>query len=438
MRLLIFALFASACITKGTTGIATSTICTDANNDGQCDATPITLGGSSGGLWIPEPGGNEWYPPNWKLAGRDGAVIGSPGGLDGAGELGIFPTLEGQTAFDSAPVRIAGLSDREALGHATAAFDDVQSIPTVAVAAPGYADGAGSVYLLPAEAFSAGALEESHRAILGAPGEYAGATLAGLTDRGDIHLLVGAPLAADQGNRAGAVDVFFVQEGIATLLTRWLPEKEGATFGAALTTADLNADGLPDAIIGAPGEGGVGRVYAVTDGFSALRELSAEAAFTEGDVADGGFGATLAAIEGDDGYATVAVGAPFGGSGHVYIFSGGALADTGLTAGDATGTVYGQASDDAGRGLAFLDDGTLVIGAPDTKGGQGALYAFTSLRGSLSTTEPEMVRPGSRKATKLGLNLAVGDLTGDGEGDLGFVSLDSSGAATWSILPGPL
>jgi hypothetical protein len=49
-----------------------------------------------------------------------------------------------------------------------------------------------------------------------------------------------------------------------------------------------------------------------------------------------------------------------------------------------------------------------------------------------------MVRPGSRKATKLGLNLAVGDLTGDGEGDLGFVSLDSSGAATWSILPGPL
>ena len=73
MRLLIFALLASACVTKSTTGIATSTICTDANNDGQCDATPITLGGSSGGLWIPEPGGNEWYPPNWKLAGRDGA-----------------------------------------------------------------------------------------------------------------------------------------------------------------------------------------------------------------------------------------------------------------------------------------------------------------------------------------------------------------------------
>lgn len=438
MRLLIVALLAAGCTTKSTTRLATTPICTDANSDGQCDDSPLTVGGIVGNVWIPEPGGNDWYPPDWLTKGLDASVIGSPGGLDGAGEIGIFASLEGKVSFDSAPVRIAGLSDREALGYAAATFEDVQGTLTVAVSAPGYADGAGSVYLLPADTFTAGALEEGHRAILGAPGEYAGATLAGLTDRGDIHLLVGAPLSADQGERAGAVDVFSVQEGSATLLARWLPDAEGATFGAALTTADLNADGLSDAIIGAPGEGGVGRVYAVTDSFSSLGVLSTDAAFTEGSEEGGGFGATLASTEGDDGYDVVAVSAPFGTSGHVYIFSGGALADTGLTARDATGTVYGQASDDAGRGLAFLDDGTLVIGAPDTQGGQGAIYAFTTLRGSLSTTEPEMVRPGSRAATKLGLSLATGDLTGDGEGDLGFVSLDKSGAATWSILPGPL
>ena len=425
MRLLLFPLLLAGCPNQ----LTISSVCKDLG----CNS----ITGLIGGVWIDEDG-NEYTPVPFLLAGRERVAVGSPGGHGGAGEIGIFPRLRRRMDFDAAPVKMAGLSAGEALGYATVSFTDVRRNSMVALSAPGFRDGAGSVYLLTADTFADGRLDEGQRAILGGPGDFAGATLAGVQGRDDVHLLVGAPRAAERGELAGAVDVYAVQDGRAERLTRWLPAGANATLGAALLSADLNADGLSEAIIGAPGEAGVGRVYAVTDAFGALHDLSTEAVFTDGVVSGGGFGAALAVAEGEDGYGTVAVGAPGGDAGVVYLFAGRALVGTRLTANEATGTVQGQAGDEVGRALAFRKDGTLVVGAPGALGGKGAVYAYKDPRGSLSTTAANRIHAGRRAGEGLGINLGTADLTGDGTGDLSVASLDRSGAATWSILPGSL
>jgi len=102
----------------------------------------------------------------------------------------------------------------------------------------------------------------------------------------------------------------------------------GSYFGAALCTADLNNDGKPDLIIGAPlfttKEEDEGKVYIyLSDSQGAVNEVSQIAGETRG----GRFGTTISAV-GDlnrDGFPDVAIGSPYGGpDGHgaVYIYHG--------------------------------------------------------------------------------------------------------------------
>ncbi|KAK4318879.1 hypothetical protein Pmani_010143 [Petrolisthes manimaculis] len=108
-------------------------------------------------------------------------------------------------------------------------------------------------------------------------------------------------------------------------------EQLGANFGAALTSADINGDGLSDLVVGAPmyslkdqPDVGTIRVLLSTQQ-DHLPQLS-QTNYHGTRVSFGRFGTTLASL-GDlnaDGYEDICVGAPFEGSGAVYIFLGSA------------------------------------------------------------------------------------------------------------------
>jgi len=211
----------------------------------------------------------------------------------------------------------------------------------------------------------------------------------------------------------------------------------GELFGwAVAASADFNGDGWTDFIGGAPNAGALvslrGRVCVVLGGpgADALPDLILAGA------ADGDrFGAAVAAV-GDlngDGYADLAVGAPYndaGGAagdnvGRVYVYFGGAAPDslpdlvlTGEAAGDYFGWAVSGAGDVNGDGR---DD--LIVGAPFSDGGgaagedRGRAYLF--LGGDPPDAAPDLVLSGAGAGDTFGWSVAgAGDTDGDGAPDL--------------------
>ncbi|XP_055106642.1 integrin alpha-7 isoform X7 [Symphalangus syndactylus] len=172
---------------------------------------------------------------------------------------------------------------------------------------------------------------DNHYLLFGAPGTYNWKGFSidsgkGLVRAEELSFVAGAPRA----NHKGAV-VILRKDSASRLVPEVMLSGERLTsgFGYSLAVADLNSDGWPDLIVGAPyfferQEELGGAVYVYLNqgghwaGISPLRLCGSP---------DSMFGISLAVL-GDlnqDGFPDIAVGAPFDGDGKVFIYHGSSL-----------------------------------------------------------------------------------------------------------------
>jgi hypothetical protein len=214
-----------------------------------------------------------------------------------------------------------------------------------------------------------------------------------------------APTNDDAGTDAGKVYTYSGRSG-ALLWTATGPE--GGQLGLGIEAAgDVNADGVPDVIAGAPPAGKT-FVYSGRDGRVLL-------VFDAEDPSDT-FGRKVSDI-GDvngDGYDDVLVGAPghAEGTGRAYVFSGKDGAVLHAWDGEEAGDAFGS----AGAGYAADGEVFIVIGAPNAgEGDRGRTYVYRGL-----IDEPDFVIDSDEQGFQLGgmFVSVVGDVDGDGTQDV--------------------
>lgn len=245
---------------------------------------------------------------------------------------------------------------------------------------------------------------------------------------GTPDLIVGAP--GDGGHGSAWV----LSGSDAAVLHVFHGENQGDKFGVVVASAgDVDRDGHPDLIVGAPsfdGAGaGSGRAYVYSGVGGAL--LFTFEGQDEGDL----FGNAVAGI-GDadgDGFDDLAVGAPFDDdagtdAGRVWVFSGADGSVLHVLDGDAPGAAFGAVLD----GVGDVDqDGSsdLVVGAPfdDDQGTKsGSVRVHSGGDGSVLYTFS-----GDQAGDQFGSAVAgAGDVDGDGRGDwiVGARGADAGGS----------
>ncbi len=330
-------------------------------------------------------------------------------------------------------------------GYAVAAAGDVNGdgFADALVGAPGSTDGTtpGRVFWLvggPGAPF-----EWLELPLTGAvPGDRFGAAVAGVGDlNGDgfADVMVGAPAAAVDGiGAAGRAFLYLGGPGGPQPEPVWMAQGRGAgaQLGYALAgVGDVNGDGRPDALIGAPWASGSsyrdGRVDLYLGSATGL--ASRPAWSVTGGRSNAAFGAALAPA-GDidrDGFPDLLIGAPEHagtalGQGRAMLFRGTAQGFGSRPA----WTVRGEArDDDLGRGLAGVGDldgdgfPDLAIGVPGQFFGptgphQGAVRVY---RGGPTgpASEPAWTAEGWPAPSAMGYSVAAaGDTDGDGQPEL--------------------
>lgn len=232
------------------------------------------------------------------------------------------------------------------------------------------------------------------------------------------------PHGTNQIINAGQAFVYSGKDGALLLtLVDPAPQEDGKMGAAVAGLDDVDADGVPDVVLGVPGEdlgdeddavSNVGLVYIFSGKTGqVIRTLNNP----DAEAAGAAFGAAVA-NGGDidhDGISDLLVGAP--GAGHVFVFSG----KTGVMLFDIasptqdTPPSFGAA---ISGGKDFNRDGTpdLVIGAPLQKNLRGAAYIFNGSNGTLLRSL--RARP-AQNFSRFGASvLASDDVTGDRRADV--------------------
>ena len=244
------------------------------------------------------------------------------------------------------------------------------------------------------------------------------ARVVGDVDRdGVADIVTSAPTKDVGGANAGRVYLYSTKSGALLWSVSGRP---GDQLGIGIEAAgDINRDGIPDVVASAPGAGKA-YVYSGKDG-SVLLTFSAEKTSDS-------FGRHVSGV-GDvngDGYPDVIVGAPANaaggeGAGRAYVFSGKDGARLLTLTGEAAHDAFGSAvAGSTRRGKSFL-----IVGAPGAGPRHaGRTYVYTSL-----TAKPAFVIDADDTGAALGAMFlsTVGDVDRDGVPDV-YVS-DFSNAA---------
>jgi len=316
-----------------------------------------------------------------------------------------------------------GLSDR--LGYAVAGIGDAtgDNIPDIAVGAP-FADVAannvGAVVLF------SGATCASFRTLSdpgGAPGDQLGNSVARLGDLdgdGIDEIVAGAPQVNDPVTLSGAVLVFDGADG--TLLYKLTDPQETNRLGASVAgPGDVNGDGVPDIVAGAPfdnnfaGTAGAAYVFSGADG-SLIRKLIDPDGGTSDDL-----GHSLAGV-GDvngDGFPDIAVGAieddiAASNAGAVVVFSGRdgevihKLFDPGASTFANLGASVAGPGDVNGDGVPDIAAGAMLEDQQALNA--GALLVFSGADGSVIA---KLTDPAGQALDELGSSIVAVDLDGD-------------------------
>jgi hypothetical protein len=251
---------------------------------------------------------------------------------------------------------------------------------------------------------------------------------------GNPDFVVGAPFAGTQGR----VSVVLVTSTGTEIRTVNHPDVQApfssAVFGWSVAgLGDVNGDGVPDFAVGAPGQSegtifpGRVHVFSGSDGSRLYSVGNPNAALSDGAL----FGWAVASV-GDldgDGVPELAVGAPAQGAnsqGQVFVFSGvsGSLSQVldnpGETFGFFGGAGITGVGDVNGDGI-----GDIAVGAPD-QDGQGRVFVFSGASGApLGAVD----NPTPQASAKFGEALVlVGDVNSDGLADLAVGAPRQNGA----------
>lgn len=232
-----------------------------------------------------------------------------------------------------------------------------------------------------------------------------------------LEFAIGAPDDDTNGPGAGSVSFFTDYQDSVPLWTIY--GEPGDHLGAAISSAEVNGDGLADAIIGAPGSPDVdpaatGRVV-IAFGSSPLGALSLLS--IPGQVPGGRFGAAVAGLGKGvptDVVAPIAVGAPDanGGAGEVRIYLVGnppSLTPELILHGRGAGDHFGFALAGVGNAhtISWFTESDLLVGAPfNSEGGASAGRAYLYYTDAPFDSVPDAEFAGSEPGALFGWSVS--------------------------------